>query len=313
MHAVLIALTTAIVLGGPQQQQQPLQRPPLQRPAMSLSSNALTIPGCVVTLIDDVPIPALEAGQLTELKVREGEQVKAGQVLAQIDDSQVRKAEEVTRYELEAAKVEANNDVDVRYARASREVDEVNLRKAQEANNKVPGAVPDIELRKFWLDLQKSTLGIEQASHNLEVAHYKVSVNDAKHSAAKLDIERRQVKTLTDGIVVKQFAHVGEWLKPGDPVVRLVRMDKLWIEGLVDATGANGVAPAEVDGRPVTVKVALARNQEAVLHGKIVFVSPVVEAGPVFPVKAEVINEKRNGYWILQPGLNADMTIELGR
>lgn len=302
MHAVLIALATAIVLGGPQ-----------QRPAMSVSSNSLTLPNCLVTLIEDVQIPAQEAGQLMELKVREGDQVKKDQVLAQIDDAIVRKAEEVTRYELEAAKVEASNDVDVRFAKASREVAEADLLKSQETNKRVPNTVTEMELRKLWLDLQKAKLGIEQASHNLEVAQYKVGVSAAKNSASKLDIERRQIKSPNEGVIVKQFTHVGEWLKPGDPVVRLIRMDKLWIEGFVDATGDQGVKAADLDGRPVTVKAALARGQTAVLRGKIVFVSPEIEAGSQFRVKAELINEKRDGYWVLGPGLNADMTIELGR
>ena len=302
MHAVLIALATAIVLGGPP-----------QRPAMSVSSNSLTIPNCLVTLIEDVPIPAQEAGQLMELTVREGDEVKKDQILAQIDDSIVRKAEEVTRYELEAAKVEASNDVDVRYAKASREVADADLRKSQETNQRVPGTVPDMELRKLWLDLQKATLGIEQARHNREVAQYKVNVNEAKNNASKLDIERRQIKSPNDGVIVKQFTHVGEWLKPGDPVLRLIRLDKLRVEGFVDATGQNGVRQAAVDGRPVTVNAALAGGQKIVLRGKIVFVSPEVEAGSQFRVKAEVDNEKRNGYWVLGPGMNADMTIELGR
>ena len=68
-----------------------------------------------------------------------------------------------------------------------------------------------------------------------------------------------------------------------------------------------------MDGRPVTVHATLAHGQKAVLRGKIVFVSPEIEAGSQFRVKAELDNEKRNGYWVLGPGMNADMTIELGR
>lgn len=302
MHAVLMALATAIVLGGP-----------TQRPPMSVSSNSLTIPNCLITLTYEVPVPAQEAGQLMELKVREGDQVTKDQVLAQIDDAIVRKAEEVTRYEMEAAKVEANNDVDVRFARASEQVANADLLKSQETNKRVPNTVTEMELRKLWLDLQKATLGIEQARHNLEVAQFKVSVSAAKNSASKLDIERRQIKSPSDGVIVKQFAHVGEWLKPGDPVVRLIRMDKLWIEGFVDAAGEHGMRQSDVDGRPVTVHATLAHGQKAVLRGKIVFVSPEIEAGSQFRVKAELDNEKRNGYWVLGPGMNADMTIELGR
>jgi len=161
MHAMLIAVTTAIVLGGP---------PP--RPMMSHSSNALTIPGCLVTLISDgdVQVPALESGQLVEVKVREGDQVTAGQVVAQLDDSQVRRIEEIAKYKLQQAEVEAKDDVNIRYADAAAKVAKADYEKSLESNRKVPNTVPDSELRKQWLEWNRAVLGIEKATHEFEIA-----------------------------------------------------------------------------------------------------------------------------------------------
>ena len=50
--------------------------------AVEAPTRALTITGCLVTLIDEVEVPAQEQGVLTNLTVREGDQVTAGQVLA---------------------------------------------------------------------------------------------------------------------------------------------------------------------------------------------------------------------------------------
>jgi multidrug efflux pump subunit AcrA (membrane-fusion protein) len=304
MNAVLIALSTAIVLGGPQ-----------PRAAMSLSSNTLTIPRCLVTLVNDgdVHVPARESGQLVSVAVREGQQVTKEQLLAQIDDSMVRKGEEVARYKLQQAELEAKDDVNIRYAKASADVASADLAKSLETNKKVPNTVPETELRKQWLEKERSLLGIEKAGRDFEVAGLAVESKRAEHSATKLDVDRRQIKAPMDGFVEKRIAHVGDWLKQGDPVLQMQRLDRLRIEGFVDATGPNSVLPSEVDGRTVRVDIALARGQEAHLRGKIDHVSSGVEAGSQFLIKAEVINEQRDGHWVLRPGMTADMTVELGR
>ncbi len=38
---------------------------------------------------------------------------------------------------------------------------------------------------------------------------------------------------------------------------------------------------------------------------------PLVEAGGEFLVRAEVQNRKQNDFWVLSPGLKAEMTIQL--
>ena len=66
-----------------------------------------------------------------------------------------------------------------------------------------------------------------------------------------------------------------------------------------------------VDGQPVRATVTLANGRVETCPGNIVFVSPIVDAGPQFLVWAEVVNRQDNGHWLLRPGLNAEMSIEL--
>ena len=44
----------------------------------------------------------------------------------------------------------------------------------------------------------------------------------------------------------------------------------------------------------------------------ITFVNPLVQAGGEYRVWAEVVNRQENGEWLLRPGLEAEMTIDVG-
>jgi hypothetical protein len=66
-----------------------------------------------------------------------------------------------------------------------------------------------------------------------------------------------------------------------------------------------------VDGRPVTATVRLAHGRRESFSGKVVFVSPEVEAGGQYRYWAEVDNRKTGEHWLLRPGLMAEVTIHL--
>jgi hypothetical protein len=75
---------------------------------------------------------------------------------------------------------------------------------------------------------------------------------------------------------------------------------------------AADFSPSEVSSRPVQVSVQLARGRTASFQGKIVFVNPLVDAGGVYRVWADVVNRRDGDQWLLRPGLEADMTIDVG-
>ena len=69
-----------------------------------------------VTLIDEVRVPANEAGVLAKLNVREGQFLKAGDEIGRSEDDKVRSALAKADFEYRIAHQKASNDVNVRFA-----------------------------------------------------------------------------------------------------------------------------------------------------------------------------------------------------
>ena len=108
--------------------------------------------------------------------------------------------------------------------------------------------------------------------------------------------------------MVQIFPQKGEWMQPGDPLAHVVRTDKLRVEGFVNAGQWNA---DDVRDRPVTVEVQLAGGRRESFAWRIVFTSPLVQAGNNFRVVAEVDNRQNvdSERWLLRAGQSATMTI----
>lgn len=291
MQLSTIALTAALALAGPQSEM------PVEDPG-SVSG--------VVALIEQAEVPAQEPGVLMELNVREGQQVAKGELLARIDDRQVKKLHEIAKFKLDVALHEANNEVSVKYAKATQAVASAEYQQALDTNKRQANTIPAIEVRRYALKVDEATLQIEQAQHELKTAEISIGVRQGELEAAQLDVERRQITAPLDGVVVKRYLHEGEWVRPGDPVLRLIRMDRLRIEAYLDG---KMISAGDVHGKPVTVEVTLAHGRREQFPGKIVFVNPIIEGGSRFLVWAEVINRKENDQWLMWMGQDARMTI----
>jgi len=277
---------------------------------LSADSAVITLPNCPVSVVEEAQVPARVQGQLIELSVKEGDTVKRGDILGRIDDAVLQKTLEVKRYQLEAAKKDADNDVNVRYAKWANLVADAEYQQAVDANNRAPGAVPQAELRRLLLERGKTSLAIEQAAHDLEVAKLTVQVRQAELAEVEEQLRMYQIVAPIDGIVIKRFLHTGEWVKPGDPVFHVVRMDRLRIEGMVSA---EKYLPAQLAKAPVVFVVKLPQLGERQFQGQVVYVSPVVEVTGEFTVWAEIVNvrDERSGHWLLRPGLTGQLMIRL--
>lgn len=256
--------------------------------------------------IDQAEIPAQEQGVLTKFYVREGMMVEKGKPLAQIDDEQAKMSVQVQQAKLNAAEKEASNDVNIRYATAARNVADAEVKSAKETIARVPGAIPATEIRKLELAVIQATLQIEQASNQFEIAKYQVDVSKAELSAAKLGVSRRIVLAPIDGVIVEKYRNEGEWVKPGDPILKVVFLDKLRVKTTLDI---NKMPPQKVMNHSASVTIPQQPN--TTFKGKVIFASPVVQSGGTYEVWVDVDNiVGKDGFWQLQPGMNAMVTIE---
>ena len=264
---------------------------------------------CLVSLIEDVQIPAEVAGVLVKVNAKEGEQFEPGAPLVQINEKEATYQRDVALAEQKSSQEKADNDVNVRYAEAARKVAEAEYILNKKANETHPGTVPVVKMQELWLKVKQAELQIEQAEHERTIAAFETEGYKAKVDLADEQVRMRKITAPIKGEVVEVMFREGEWVEPGNPVLRIVRLDRLRIEGFLNI---KDFSPSEVGKRRIHIAVPLARGRIEQFDGVITFVNPLVQAGGEYRVWAEVVNRQENGEWLLRPGLEAEMTIDVG-
>jgi multidrug efflux pump subunit AcrA (membrane-fusion protein) len=258
-----------------------------------------------VGFIDDPQVAGQEAGILVEINVKEGNLVKADERLGKIEDSQPIMQGRIAEAEHKAALEKANSTVDIRYAKAASEVAKAEWQKSLQANKKQPGTVSDIEVERQRLTYHRGLLEIERAQSEQKIARLTADAKNVEIEAAEEAVRRRLITSPVDGMVVQVYYQKGEWVKPGDPVVHVVKLDKLKVEGSVELAK---FVPSQILDSPVTIETTL-QDRKLKFDGRIVFVKPMVNTIGEYQIRAEVENRKENGGWLLFPGMYVDMTI----
>jgi len=257
----------------------------------------------LLRLIEQVDVPARESGVLASIGVVEGQMVQEGAVLAQIDDSEARIAEDRARIESEMARVAASNTVHIRFARKSAEVAQAELRRSAESNEKYPKSISESEMDRLRLVVEKSRLEIEQAEYDSRVAAFNQQIKESDFRAGQQKVKQHKITAPLSGVVVQVYRHRGEWVKPGEVVVRIVRLDRLRAEGFLKIEHWSD----ELQGKPVRLLVNLPKSPRAEFSAKIVFLDPEID-----PVNAQVRiwAEVENAGLRLRPGMRATMILQ---
>lgn len=154
-----------------------------------------------------VELTPLESGQLVDVSVDEGETVRAGAVLARLDDD----VQDRRRREADAARRAAQAQVAQAVAERDRHAREVERRRRLQARD----ALPRAELE-----------ALEDQMATLEAAVAAAQAREAEASTAlgsrRTDLERRRVVAPFDGLVVRRLRDPGAAVSAQQPVVVLV-------------------------------------------------------------------------------------------
>ncbi|MDX1948067.1 MAG: HlyD family efflux transporter periplasmic adaptor subunit [Pirellulaceae bacterium] len=286
-------------------------------PALSLPKKTIEVPDSLVTLIDDVRVPAQEAGQIMKVHVKGMEQVEAGHVLIEIDNRDALAKKLIADGEVAVAQVQADSTAEIEVAQKGVEVSKAEYDANKEIRDKNPGAVSNTELRKFLFQWQRAEAQVKVADTDHQVAVLTTAVKSAQAKAAENELARRQAAAPFKGEVNEVFRQVGEWVQPGDPLVHLVRFDRVRVKGFVYAKSAS---PTDVIGKPVEIKVQTAGGKQVVVKGKVDFASSIIEGvGDTrqFRIWCDVENHKTTDpitkaeSWAIQSGASAAITIDV--
>ena len=262
---------------------------------------------CLVSLIDDIEVPAEKPGVLTSLSAREGSYLEAQALIAAIDEEQAVLQHETAQAEAEAARAKADNPLEIEYAVATHRTAEAEYKISLNANLKQPNSVSAVELERLRLAMEQARIKIGVTEFERGLKEIEARGFDAKSRLTAAEVRQRQVLAPLAGEIVEVFYRPGEWVEPGKPIVRLVRLDRLRVEGFVKFSDH---APGVIHGRTVRAMVDTAGGKRETFSGRITFVSPLVQSGGEYRIWAEVDNRRVGEHWLLRPGLEAELTID---
>lgn len=187
-------------------------------------------------------------GRLTAIPVDQGDRVKQGDLLARLDDSELRQQVEIAEATLKATRGS------VERVRADEARAQAVEKRANQEHERMAGLVT-----------QRS---VSQADFDTSVENLRVAESDVRRVAAAIDEAELQVVTAEksllyqqellrnteivspmDGLIVRRDRDPGDVVVPGASVLQLVSTGEMWISAWVDETAMAGLAadqPARV-------------------------------------------------------------------
>lgn len=282
-----------------------------QRP----TPNELRLNKSMVSLIRFNLVPAMQAGVIKELAledgtvVQEGVMVKKGQLLGKLDDDDARARQRAAESEHRVSIAEQQKAVaSIAASAATINVAKAEVEASRAIRARTPAGVSEQEYRRQQLTVTRAESEHIVAEKEAETAGITIEAKQAQLDVAGITVKHHRIESALDGVIVQMYRRPGEWVSPGDPIMRVVYMDKLRVEGFVDS---NKFTPDEILGKVVEVTANLPNDRVERFPAVISYVSPIVEASNEYRVWCEVENRVHNGHWILRPGMMAEMNIKL--
>lgn len=288
-------------------------------------------------------------GQIARVLVDDGETVQAGQLLAEIDDRDLRVAVQSAQAETGAAQAAIEslkatikrNASTIQQAQAAVRSDEASIALAkanaeryrnlstdgsgtrQEAQN------ADAQLQVHLAALDRDKAGVEAARQqtsileaDLKKAESSLERAKAAQAVAELNLSYTKIIAPIDGTVARRSVRKGAFVTTGAPLLALVPLDKVYIEANYRETQLARIRP----GQAVAIRVDTLPG--VVLSGSVASLSPASGASfaPVAPQNATgnftkviqrlpvriSINPGQVASKQLRVGMSVQPTIEIG-
>jgi multidrug resistance efflux pump len=264
----------------------------------------------VVRELDQVSVPAQQDGLIAELLVRRGHRVTAQQIISELDKTDINLRRNVAEAELIHLKAKADNDGPVATAEST-------VRRAEKEDQLLSELGKNaVYLEQFRMrnNVEKTTAELRSAKNQLLQDKLQVDVKVNQVKLLENDLKRTTVRSPYEGVVNELLKHQGEWVRQGDPIVKITRMDKLLVEGFLDSAK---VSPHSVVGVIAKVTIKATNGNPEKFNGLVIeHPAPKIELDGKFPVWVEIENrlvEDRNArqQWLIRPGMNGMMTLSL--
>jgi len=265
----------------------------------------LSYPKSPVFAIDSLDIPAKQTGVLENLLVEVNQPVTANQKIGNLDRSAAKLEEATAIVQSQFAATVANDESDVAFARMI--VDEAKIALESYEQISARGSATDAEMRSKKLAVSQAELKVHNAIQVLEQAKLKARLAQVNALISRQQLDSLDIVAPFAGTITEVFIQKGEWIQAGQPVAKLIRLDELKVDCFVSRSTVN---VASLIGQPALVSTFSPNNQLDTLAGRVVRFEPQVTATGDIRVSVVVQNQRRNGEWLLLPGMTVDLRIQ---
>jgi membrane fusion protein (multidrug efflux system) len=175
---------------------------------------------------DRVSVSAKVLGRIVQIAADEGSAVKKGDVLARLDDTDLR---------AQMGQAKANLDL----AQASLPLAKVNLDRATEdyerADVQIKGAVIT---REQYSHAQKT---LDGARAEYAIAQSRIGVAKAQMGIVEAQLQNMTLAAPFDGVVAKRWLLEGDIVQPGQPIFTIYDIQRIWIAANLEETNLGKV------------------------------------------------------------------------
>jgi len=224
---------------------------------------AFTVPSA------DVTLSFIHAGRIAKVYVKQGDMVKAEEILIQQDD-------DAEQAQLSIIKAQSEDTSQIEAAEASLDQKKVYLKKLKWAFERASATE---------LEIEKAQLEVKIAELELKIANFEHKQNTRKYKEAKIRVDNMRLKSPIAGKVEKVDVEVGESIDGLADALRIIRTDPLWVDVPVPLELSKSLKLKQ------SVQLTFMDNTEEIVQGKIIFVSAFADsASNTLMVRIEVPN-----------------------
>jgi HlyD family secretion protein len=228
------------------------------------------------------------AGRVVEVKVREGDHVKAGDLIARLDLGETALAPERDARGLQSAEARFNDlrvgsrsaeiaqaEADLADKKAAVELARRELERQEALLSKKVGTQRDTDTARTTME--RAVANAKMAADRLQLLHE--GFRKGQTEQARVDVERAravlkqsesvareaEIRAPADGVILHRMAEPGLLLGPGQPAVTLAFSNRLYVRTFIPETQLGRVrpgSPAEVTVDAFPGKTFLARVTE---------------------------------------------------
>lgn len=179
---------------------------------------------------DQVQISSKTLGRIVQLNADEGDSVQKGELLVQLDDSDLRAQEA----QAQAGAVAAEQAVEVARVNLDRAKDDLDRATVQIKDNVIPREQYD-HARKAY----------DAAKAQADLANAQVKSAQAQLAVVQTQLRHTQIFAPSSGVVARRWALSGDVVSPGQPIFTVYDLQDVWVRANLEETKISRIKPGD--------------------------------------------------------------------